>query len=124
MERPQLNSDMNLELTARLVRRSNGKPLHGPLLHVRLFDRDFFDDDYLGDAVPDDRGVVSFSITAGDFRDSFPDDKMPDLFFAIYHGDQVLHTSKVMENIYLQGIEHYEHGSGLVADLGTFLVDL
>ena len=45
-----LNADMNLEVTARFISKGNATPLTGDAYKFRLFDKDVFDDDYIGES--------------------------------------------------------------------------
>ena len=118
-----LNAEMNLEVNARFIARGQDAPLQGSAYKVRLFDRDFLDDEYLGESGLDEHGDAHFRFPASKLHDGFLDDKMPDFFFVLYKNGDVHFQSKVMENVYLDAIELYKRGTGEIIYLGTFLVD-
>ncbi len=119
-----LNTGMQVEITARLIAKGDDLPLQGDDYAVRLFDRDFFEDEYIGECKPDSEGRVYFVVPGGTFKHNPMDDNRPDFFFAVFKSGTVIFVSKVMENVYLEGIEEYRKGEGLVVDLGTFLIDI
>jgi len=114
---------MKYLVKARLIAGSEAGPLHNGHIKVRLFDRDFFEDEYLGEAHPNQEGIVQFEVTASDMNRGVLEDKRPDFFFVVYKNNEVVFQSKVMENIDLHSVEHYEKGKGEVIDLGSFLID-
>lgn len=118
-----LQTDMNIEVSARFIARGSNEPLHGPAYKVRLFDRDFLDDEYLGESALDQHGDAHFQFPAAKLHKGFLDDNMPDFFFVLYKNDEVHFQSKVMENVYIDAIELYKRGTGEIIYLGTFLVD-
>ena len=117
-----LASEMNIQVTARLMINGTDAPLQGEVIKVRLFDRDFLEDAYLGEAVPDADGVVRFSFPAAAIAKTLLDDAMPDFFFVVYKEEEVIFKSQVMHNVNVEAIQQYQHGVGEVIDLGTFLV--
>jgi hypothetical protein len=118
-----LSHEMNLRVEARLIAKGSDAPLHGAGYTVRLFDRDFLDDAYLGESVPDENGRVGFQFPASAIAKTALDDALPDFFFVVYKNDEVIFRSQVMENVNLQALEQYRHGVGEIIDLGTFLVE-
>ncbi len=66
MSELSLDSNINLAVTARFVAKGIDAPLTGNSFKMRLFDKDIFDDDYLGESGLDDNGVaeIKFSHTA------------------------------------------------------------
>lgn len=118
-----LSEEMNLRVEARLIAKGSDAPLHGAGYTVRLFDRDFLDDAYLGESVPDENGKVAFHFPASAIAKTALDDALPDFFFVVYKNDEVIFRSQVMENVNLEALEQYRHGVGEIIDLGTFLVE-
>jgi hypothetical protein len=117
-----LASEMNMQVTARIIIKGTDTPLQGNTFTVRLFDRDFLEDAFLGEAVPDEAGVVRFSFPANAVAKTALDDAMPDFFFVVYQGADIIFKSEVMHNVNVEAIQQYRHGVGEVIDLGTFLV--
>ena len=62
-----LNKEMNIEVKVRLIRKGDDEPVTGNEFSVRLYDRDIFNDDFLGESVPDEEGVCTISIFPGRF---------------------------------------------------------
>lgn len=115
-------NEMNMQVIARIITRGDDTPLQGDGFKVRLFDRDFLEDAFLGEAVPDEAGVVRFSFPAAAVAKTALDDAMPDFFFVVYRGPEIIFKSQVMHNVNVEAIQQYRHGVGEVIDLGTFLV--
>ncbi len=122
MSKQWLEKEMNWEIKARLIQKGSDTPLTGTAYKVRLFDREFLEDEYLGECTPGEDGVVTFSFPASAVKGVL-DDPMPDFFFVLYKNDTVVFRSTVMENMNTEAIEQYKHGVGEVIDLGTFLVE-
>lgn len=114
---------MQVEITARLIKKGDDSPLTGDNYTVRLYDRDFFEDEFLGECLPNEEGRVKFFIASGTFKHNAFDDKNADFFFVVFLHSKPVYISKVMEHVYTEGLEKYIKGEGLVVDLGTFLVD-
>ncbi|MCU0396015.1 MAG: hypothetical protein MUF29_08895 [Chitinophagaceae bacterium] len=123
MERLDLAPEMNMRVEARLIAKGKDEPLHGAAYKVRLFDRDFLDDAFLGEAYPNVDGRVAFSFPAAAVAKTALDDAMPDFFFVVYKGDDIIFRSQVMENVNVEALEQYRRGVGEIIDLGTFLVE-
>lgn len=118
-----LNKEMNIEVKVRLISKGNDEPLTGNEYSVRLYDKDVFTDDFLGESVPDEEGVAKFLFSQGDFLKPANLDEKPDFYFVVYKNDQIIFKSKVMSNLDLSDIEEFVMKEGEVIDLGTFLID-
>lgn len=118
-----LNKEMNIEVKVCLISKGNDEPLNGTEYSVRLYDKDVFNDDYLGESVPDEDGVAKFLLSQGDFSQPFNLDNKPDFYFVVYKNKQQIFKSKVMSNLDLSNIEEFIMKEGEVVDLGTFLID-
>ena len=117
-----LNNEINLEATVRLIGKGHDRPLSGDAYLVRLYDKDIFDDDFLGEAQPDENGVAKFSFTHSKFSDWNMDEK-PDFFFVVYKHKNEIFKSKVLEDLDIEAIEKFKMGEGEVIDLGTYLIE-
>jgi len=124
MESLKLNKDMQVEISARFIVKGKDLPLHGTDYTIRLYDRDFFEDEYLGECSPDENGKVIFTVEGGDFKHHPGENKMPDFFLVVLKNGKPIHQTPVMENVYLEGIETYKKGEGLVADIGSYLIEV
>ena|SRR6185312_3195548 len=117
-----LNKEMNIEVKVCLLSKGNDEPLTGTEYSVRLYDKDVFNDDYLGESVPDEEGVAKFLLSQGDFSQPLNLDNKPDFYFVVYKNKQQIFKSKVMSNLDLSNIEEFIMKEGEVIDLGTFLI--
>lgn len=118
-----LNKDMNIEVKVRLIRKGDDEPVAGSEFKVRLYDKDVFNDDFLGESVPDEDGVAKFLLSKGDFSQPITPDEKPDFYFLVYKNDKVVFKSKIMSNLDLSDLEEFIMKEGEVIDLGTFLIE-
>ena len=118
-----LNEEMNIEVKVRLIGKSDDEPLSGNDFTVRLYDKDIFNDDYLGESVPDEEGVARFIFSKGDFSRPMNSEGKPDFYFVVYHKVEQIFKSVVMPNLDLSDVEEFIMKEGEVIDLGTFLID-
>jgi hypothetical protein len=117
-----LNKKMNIEVKVRLIAKGNDEPVTGNEISVRLYDKDVFNDDFLGETTPDQEGIARFLFSEGDFsRPANLDDK-PDFYFVVYKNKEQIFKSKVMSNLDLSDIEEFTMKEGEIIDLGTFLI--
>ena len=122
MSKFSLSPNMSMEVTARFISKGTDTPLTGEAYKVRLFDKDIFDDDFIGESGLDENGVARIQFTHKAFSDLANLETMPDLYFAVVKNDVQIFESKVMEEIDVAGLEQFKMGKGEVIDLGTFLV--
>jgi len=118
-----LNKEMNIEVKVRLISKGNDEPVTGHEYSVRLYDKDLFNDDYLGESNPDEEGVAKFLFSQGDFSKPVNTDNKPDFYFVVYKNKKEIFKSKVMSNLDLSNFEEFIMKEGEVIDLGTFLID-
>lgn len=118
-----LNKEMNIEVKVRLIRKGDDEPINSDEFKVRLYDSDIFNDDFLGESVPDEEGLVKFLFSQDDFSKPLRLDKKPDFYFVVYKNNQPVFKSKVMSNLDLSNVEDFIMKEGEVIDLGTFLID-
>ena len=123
MENIALNPEMNLQVHARLIGKGTGLPLTGDAYRVKLFDRDFFEDDFLGESGLDESGNASITFEPSKMNSGRFEDALPDFFFVLYKNGEVIFQSKVMQDVDLAAIEQFKMGTGGIADLGSFLVE-
>jgi hypothetical protein len=117
-----LNKDMNLEVTARFIGKGHDSALTDAYT-VRLYDKDVFGDDFLGEARLDDNGIAKFSFTHNAFSDALSLDEKPDFYFVVYKHKEKVFKTKVLEDLDIDTIDKFKMGKGEIIDLGTFLVD-
>ncbi len=115
---------MNVEVTARFIHKGNDKPIHGKEYEVKLFDKDFFDDDFIGQAHPGQNGVVHISFNPSKlYRNEPIIDRALEFYFVLYKNGKEVFKSQVMKEADLEFFEKFKMGKGEIIDLGTFLVD-
>jgi len=117
----QLNKEANLIIQVRLIKKGNDEPLGGKKIKVRLYDKDIFNDDFLGESEVHD-GLASFNIQSSTFKKPLGLDDRPDFYFAVYRNDEEIFRSRVMSNLDLSDIEEFVMKEGNIIDLGTFLI--
>ncbi len=124
MSKFSLNEDMNIEVRVFLVAKGTDEPVTGNEFSVRLYDKDIFNDDFLGQSSPDEDGMAKFIITEKHFAGFANLDEKPDFYFVVYRNDKEIFKSAVMKNLDLRDIEEFRMKEGEVIDLGTFLIDV
>ena len=117
-----MNPDMNLEVTARFIAKGSDGPLTGDAYKFRLFDKDIFDDDYLGESGLDSNGVGKIKLAHTAFSDFGNLETMPDFYLVVIKDGVQIFESKIMEDLDVDALEQFKMGKGEVIDLGTFLV--
>jgi hypothetical protein len=124
MAKLALDKQMQIEVRARLISRDTGQPVYGGAYVVRLFDKDFVDEDYLGQASPDKNGAVSIEFNPSQFdQKDVIKDKSLDFFFVVLRNGKEIFRSKVMEDVNIRAVEQFKMGEGEIIHLGTFLID-
>ncbi len=114
---------MNLEVRVVLIAKGSDEPVKGKQFSVRLFDKDIFDDDYLGESHLDKKGCAKFIITEKHFAGFAMEDEKPDFYFVVYKNKKQIFKSRVMQNFDLRNAEEFKMAEGEVVDLGTYLID-
>ena len=123
MSKFSLNADMNVEVHARFISKGNDAPFTGDAYKFRLFDKDVFDDDYIGESSLDSNGVGKIKFKSADFGDIANLETTPDLYFVLVKNGVQVFESKLMEDVDVAALEQFKMGEGEVLDLGTFLVE-
>ena len=120
-----LNNDPNMVIKARFLEKGNSHPLLAKDYSVRLYDKDLFDDDFLGEVVPDENGFVIISFSHDAFNGgNISMDTYPDFYFVIVKNGVAVTRTRVLENIHSEDIRQFKMGQGEILDLGTYLVDV
>lgn len=118
-----LNEEMNIEVRVRLIAKGTDEPVTGHEYIVRLFDKDIFNDDFLGESTPDEDGLAKFQLTKKHFAGFAMLDEKPDFYFVVYRDKKEIFKSRVMKNLDLTDIEEFRSKEGEIVDLGTFLIE-
>lgn len=119
-----LHHEINIVIKVRLIAKGNDEAITGNEYSVRLYDKDIFGDDYLGQSPMDEEGEASFTITQHDFSKPMSVGDKPDFYFVVYKNRQPIFKSKVMSNLDLSDLKEFVMAEGDVIDLGTFLIDV
>ena len=124
MARTGLNKEMNIEVTAKLIAKGSDLPVNGAEYIVKLFDKDFFEDDFLGQSSLDENGElhISFNPSQLDTTDPIRETSL-DFYFIVFKNGREIFKSKVMEDVDVNAIEQFKMGKGELINLGTFLID-
>ena len=123
MSKFSLNSEMAIEVKARFIAKGHDLPVTGEAYKVRLYDKDVFSDDYLGESLLDEHGGVKISFTHDSFSSAAHFDDKPDFYFVVFKHKQQIFKTKVMEDVDLATVETFKMGEGEVIDLGTYLIE-
>ena len=122
MSKLSLDNEMAIEVTARFIGKGHEQPVTGDEYTVRLYDKDIFTDDFLGESKLDENGMAKISFTHQSFSGAAHLDDRPDFYFVVLKHKQVFFQTKVMEDVDLATVEQFKMGEGEVIDLGTFLL--
>ena len=124
MARTGLNKEMNIEVTAKLIAKGSDLPVNGAEYIVKLYDKDFFEDDFLGQSSLDENGElhISFNPSQLDTTDPIRETSL-DFYFIVFKNGREIFKSKVMEDVDVNAIEQFKMGKGELINLGTFLID-
>jgi len=117
-----LNNEMNLEVTARFIGKGNDQPVTGEAYLVRLYDKDIFEDDFLGESILDENGMAKISFAHSSFS-NWNTDTNPDFYFVVLKNNAVIFKSKVLDDVDVETVENFKMGEGEVIDLGTYLIE-
>ncbi len=118
-----LSNEINMQVTARFIAKGADAPLTGDAYKMRLFDKDIFDDDYIGESSLDSNGVAKINFTHKAFGDFGNTETTPDFYFVVVKDGVQVFESKIVNDIDVDAVEKFKMGEGEVIDLGTFLVN-
>jgi hypothetical protein len=123
MSQFSLNEDPNIVVKVRFLEKGKPNPISGEDYLVRLYDKDLFDDDFLGEAIPDENGIATISFSHDAFSDqNIIKESAPDFYFVVLRNGQAFYHTKVLENLNIESAQQFISGKGEVVDLGTILV--
>jgi hypothetical protein len=123
MDKFSLDEKMKIEIKATFIVKGSDLPVCGDGYLLRLFDKDYFGEDFLGESRLNEAGEGCIKLSAESFRDSLNKEILPDFYFVLYHDQIPVFQSKVLEDLNPKVIEQFEPGEGEVIDLGTYLVE-
>jgi hypothetical protein len=112
---------MNLVVTARFISIGDDAAVTGEAYTVRLYDKDIFEDDFLGESTLDENGIAKISFNHASFSNWNTDTK-PDFYFVVFKNRNEIFKSKVMQDLDVEAIQKFKMGEGEIIDLGTFLI--
>lgn len=89
-----------IKITASFTDVETGKPLTCKNYTVRIYDKDVFKDDFLGESKLDKNGKIEL-ITSLDKARSFetPFESKPDIYFVVLFKDEIIFKSRVFKNV-------------------------
>ena len=123
MSQLSLNEEMKIEVRVLLIAKGTDEPVAGKEYKVRLFDKNIFNDDFIGESSLDQDGLAKFHLTEKHFSGFAKLDEKPDFYFVVYRNDKEIFKSRVMKNLDLTNLEEFRMKEGELVDLGTFLID-
>jgi hypothetical protein len=123
MPKLSLDKDMDIEVRLLLISKGTDIPVTGKEYTVRLFDKDIFNDDFLGESILNKSGRAKFLFTKKHFAGFAQLEEKPDFYFVVYRDGKEIFKSRVMQNLDLRYVEEFKMKEGEVVDLGTFLID-
>jgi hypothetical protein len=110
-------------VTARFVRKADGNPLSGVTGRyvVKLFDKDIFKDDKLGEPRlgADGRVTCTFDLQHAISADS-PMETKPDVYLVVYEGEREIFRTPTFSGLDFERRD--DKGEVVTHDLGTFQV--
>tara|TARA_B100000745_G_C19815256_1_gene268934 strand:+ start:153 stop:515 length:363 start_codon:yes stop_codon:yes gene_type:complete len=114
----------NITVKAKFLVKGSGEALHEGDYHVKLYDDDIFNDDFLGDSGLDENGEASVTFNMKDIQSGdSPLEKYPDLYFVLFKGKDVIYRSNVLQDLKIEELASFSFESGKEYDLGTFLIE-
>lgn len=114
--------ELLLHVHARFLRHS-GDPVHGNHYHVRLYDQDITEDDFLSEEQPDKEGKVHFTINPAQYKSiDSPGEKKPDLYMVLYHDGKEIFRTPVIQDIDPDTETNFDETEGEWVDMGSFLI--
>ncbi|MBC7889880.1 MAG: hypothetical protein H7Z13_18550 [Ferruginibacter sp.] len=123
MSKLSLDKEMNIEVKATFISKGKNTPVTGKQYTLRLFDKDVFGDDYLGESGLNEAGEGRIVFGPKAFGNTFNLETLPDFYFVLYSDKVPIFKSKIMEDADLQFLENYKPGEGEVIDLGIYLIE-
>ena len=111
-----------ITVNVKLLEKQSGQPLSSGII-VKLYDKDIFEDDFLGQSNVDSNGNASVTFKLEDIASSdSPGEKLPDLYFTVFKSGQLLFKSIVLEDLNIDRLASLEAAKGRTIDLGTFVI--
>lgn len=111
-----------ITISAKFIDHIDKMPLSSKYL-VKLYDKDVFDDDYLGQSLLDNQGRAQIKFSEDQMRSlDSPLERHPDLYFVLTKKDKVIYKSNIIKNLHLDNTADFTLSAGKHYDLGTFVV--
>ncbi|MEO6549512.1 MAG: hypothetical protein ABIN94_16030 [Ferruginibacter sp.] len=124
MSELSLDKEMNIEVKVTFIAKGNDTPVSGDQYLVRLYDKDVFGDDFLGESKLSAAGEGCIIFGHKAFGNALNLEKLPDFYFVLYENQVPIFQSKVMEDIDPEYVENFNPREGEIIDLGTYLIDV
>ena len=104
MSKFSLDPEMNFEIMARFIAKGSDAAVTGEDYKVRLYDRDIFDSDFIGQSGLNEEGCSKISFHHDAFGYLANLETFPDLYFVVYKNDMPIFKSQVMKDVDLLAI--------------------
>ncbi|MBC8111792.1 MAG: hypothetical protein H7Y04_12090 [Verrucomicrobia bacterium] len=115
--------ELLLTVTAKFMHKETGNPVRGVSFLAKLYDKDIFEDDFLGECEPDENGQVSFTFNPEIFADlDSLMEKEPDLYCVLFEDSKLIFRTKLIPDLAIPQNADFNANSGQTYDLGTFIV--
>ena len=114
-----------IRIHAKFLEKGTGDPITGDEFMVKFYDKDVFDDDFLGEDYPDENGEVLILIDPEHAKSwDSPGETKPDLYFVLFEYDRPVYTSRVVEALDVLSEGDFNSVEGASFDFGTFLISV
>lgn len=99
------------------------QPLTGEDYKVFLYDKDIFEDDYLGSSGLNDKGEATIIFHTGQFKSiDSPLEHFPDLYCVLFRDNTILFQSNIVKDLDIEKYSSFDTQHGWHFNLGTFLI--
>jgi hypothetical protein len=118
------NPEVELTVKIKFLQKKTNLPITGKQYTARLYDKDLFTDDYLGNSGLNENGEAHVHFFPSDvFKSDIGLEELPDLYVLLFKGNLVHFQTKVWDNVDFDKLGLLDMSEGQVINFGTFLVD-
>ncbi len=118
-------TDLELKVTVHVRFYDGGHecPLTGENYVVYLYDRDLFEDDYLGYSYLNEKGEATILFDTGAIKSiDSPLENYPDLYCVLCRNGRTVFQTNIVKDLDLEQYSYFDTRHGWHVNLGTFLV--
>jgi hypothetical protein len=121
--------EQQLDVKVRLINKTSKEPIGGEGYSIRFYDKDEFDNDFLGEGPLNENGEADIRFDPSAMIDGAEDwgeekETDPDLYFELVKDGKVIFTSEVWKDVDYDKLASFDIKEGKEIDFGTFLIDL